>query len=120
VKILSHILSYIFITLFIVKSALFSVTTYFFVNNNEELTALCCVNKDTDINCKAKCFLDTTKESSDQKETETQKVSFDFFEQEKLISVIEENSFSLREDNFYYSSYSPSEEKIKLVKPPIV
>ena len=67
--------------LFLFNSAVYSITSLLYEHENEILTELCCVNKKQDDACRAKCFLDKTKESDKKDKTVRIKNTVVYFEQ---------------------------------------
>ena len=86
-----------------------------YTNYNEVLTASCCVNKDIDENCNAKCFLEETEENETQNQSITLKKAEIFFCQEsqiiEVLAVIipkKENVYFYKTQySFLYGSQSP-------------
>lgn len=115
-----RILSYLFIALFCFKSALFSITSYLYVNENETLTELCCINKNTDTSCKAKCFLESTKQTSKDTEKSSVKLTVDYFTSETNLVPIVVSDFKLRIDNFCHLGSRSISSVFLLDRPPSI
>lgn len=98
---------------------MFSVTTYLYVNENKTLTQLCCINKSVDSNCKAKCFLEATKKTSEDNQKGVSKATADYFEIYTLTVKNTLPDFILRVDNFSYSIALLSLAPKNPDKPPI-
>lgn len=96
-----------------------SVIVYLYQNHNEILTASCCVNKNTDPTCQAKCVLERTE--NDQKESGEilkKEISALYYQEVNETNIIDFDFLKKSvKTSFYENQYSFSFQEITL-KPP--
>ena len=100
----SKITSFLLVLTLLTQVSMFTIVSYFYTNYNEVLTASCCVNKDVDDSCKAKCFFDETEEkASSNKSAEMKKVEVVFCEEYHTIELLDD-VVSLKDDVYFYNT----------------